>query len=134
MSPTNYKKIEQDVACHRTQTRKDFFVFGLNDNPNKPNEANQIKSKMDNYWDFLFRVNFTNGLYVCSRDETEKPLKYYVGFGNNSALVKGIMRRRYWWQLVDKITDDTNFVWTQLKLSDVFKAQPKSKASPTMYR
>jgi len=33
------------------------------------------------------------------------------------------MRRRFWWQITDKITDDTNFVWTQLKVSDFFKTQ-----------
>lgn len=89
---------------------------------------------MDAYWDFLFRVNFTNGLYVCSRDEGEKPLKFYVGFGNNSALVKGVMRRRPWWQLVDKSTDDINFAWTQLKISDFFKSQRKNKTRPQMYQ
>jgi len=25
--------------------------------------------------------------------------------------------------MVDKIADDTNFIWTQLKLTEVFKAQ-----------
>ncbi len=35
------------------------------------------------------------------------------------------MRRRFWWQLVDKLSDDVNFVWTQLKVSDYFKKQPK---------
>jgi|JI10StandDraft_1071094.scaffolds.fasta_scaffold1720669_1 hypothetical protein len=89
---------------------------------------------MDAYWDFLFRVNFTNGLYVCSRDEGEKLLKFYVGFGNNSALVKGVMRRRPWWQLVDKSTDDINFAWTQLKISDFFKSQRKNKTRPQMYQ
>jgi hypothetical protein len=36
------------------------------------------------------------------------------------------MRRRFWWQLVDKMTDDTNFSWTQLKISDYFKKQCKN--------
>lgn len=36
------------------------------------------------------------------------------------------MRRRYWWQVVDKVTDDTNFIWTQLKIAEVFKNQLKS--------
>lgn len=44
------------------------------------------------------------------------------------------MRRRYWWQLVDKITDDTNFVWSQLKIADFFKSQSRSKVTPKMYR
>jgi hypothetical protein len=36
------------------------------------------------------------------------------------------MRRRFWWQLADKMSDDVNFVWTQLKISDYFKKQPKN--------
>jgi hypothetical protein len=35
------------------------------------------------------------------------------------------MRRRHWWQIVDKISDDTSFAWTQLKISDYFKKQPR---------
>ena len=60
------------------------------------------------------------------REDNDKLLKIFVGFGNNSAIIKGIMRRRFWWQLVDKISDDVNFVWTQLKVSDYFKKQPKN--------
>ena len=37
--------------------------------------------------------------------------------------MKGIIRRRFWWQLVEKISDDTNFVWTQLKVTECFKSQ-----------
>ena len=80
---------------------------------------------MEIYWDFIFRVNFTNGLYVCTRDE-ERPLKFFVGFGNNSALIKGMLRRRYWWQSTDK-PEEANFIWTQLKLSDIFKGQRKNR-------
>lgn len=105
--------------------RKDFFVFGMSEAVGKTTEAT-VKAKFDTYRDFIFRVNFTNGLYVRNREENEKQPKFYVGFGNNSALIKGIMRRRFWWQLVDKVTDDTNFVWTQLKIADVFKKQSRS--------
>jgi hypothetical protein len=37
------------------------------------------------------------------------------------------MRRRYWWQLVDKVTPDTNFLWTQLRVNDFVKSQKKRK-------
>lgn len=40
------------------------------------------------------------------------------------------MHRRYWWQLVDKNTEDINFFWTQLKISDVFKNQQKCQSKP----
>lgn len=63
-------------------------------------------------------------------------MKFFVGFGNNSAIIKGIMHRRYWWQLVDKISDDTNFVWTQLKVGDYFKKQSRNniKFKPNRYQ
>ena len=115
-----------DINNHRNNLhKKDFFVFGMSDTVGKSAEA-LIKLKFDNYKDFIFRVNFTNGLYVKSKQQYEKPLKVFVGFGNNSALVKGIMRRRFWWQLVDKITEDTNFVWSQLKLAEYIKGQNRS--------
>jgi len=53
-----------------------------------------------------------------------------VGFGNNSALIKGIMRRRFWWQITDKISEDTNFVWTQLKIAEFFKGQSCNSYAP----
>ena len=83
--------------------------------------------KFDSYKDFIFRINFTNGLYVKHKDEGDKSLKIFVGFGNNSVLVKGLMRRRFWWQIVDKMSEDVNFVWTQLKVSEFFKGQIHSK-------
>jgi hypothetical protein len=86
-----------------------------------------LKAKFDRYKDFIFRINFTNGLYVKYRDESDKTLKFYVGFGNNSAIVKGIMRRRFWWQMTDKMSDEVNFSWTQLKISDFFKKQKKNQ-------
>ena len=110
-----FKKIDQDISMHKTQNKKDFFVFGLSQNNCKGGDAPQLKIKMENYWDFIFRINFTNGLYACAREE-DKNVKFYVGFGNNAALIKGIIRRRCWWQITDKI-DDANFVWTQLKVS-----------------
>jgi hypothetical protein len=96
------KKIEQDIALHKVQNRKDFFVFGLSDNAFKSTEGAQTKVKLDNLWDFIFRVNYSNGLYVCVRDE-DRPLKCFVGFGNNAGIIKGVIRRRYWWQFSDKI-------------------------------
>jgi hypothetical protein len=37
------------------------------------------------------------------------------------------MRRRFWWQIVDKVTEETNFAWSQLKINDFFKMQQSSK-------
>lgn len=32
IGPFILKRIEQDIATHKVQNRKDFFVFGLSDN------------------------------------------------------------------------------------------------------
>lgn len=51
-------------------------------------------------------------------------MKYYVGGGNNSNLIKGIIRRRPWFQLTDK-AQDAQFVWTQIKIPAIFAQQKK---------
>ena len=47
--------------------KKDFFVFGMAENNGKVAEV-VVKNKYDLYRDFVFRVNYTNGLYVKPRD------------------------------------------------------------------
>ena len=49
--------------------------------------------------------------------------KVFVGQGNNSMLIRGIVRRRPWWQILDKFSDEVNFVWTQLKVNEFFTFQ-----------
>jgi hypothetical protein len=53
------------------------------------------------YQDFLWKVNYSNGLYVKTTDN-EVTYRAYIGPGNNSNLVKGILRRRFWWTISDK--------------------------------
>jgi hypothetical protein len=31
-------------------------------------------------------------------------------------MVKGLVKRRFWWTISDERTQDCNFVWTQLKI------------------
>lgn len=49
------------------------------------------------YRDLLWKVNYSNGLYVTTPENLIMPYKFYVGEGNNSNLIRGIMRRRFWW-------------------------------------
>lgn len=49
------------------------------------------------YRDMLWKVNYSNGLYVLTPDNIKNPYKFYVGEGNNSNLIRGIMKRRFWW-------------------------------------
>ncbi len=61
-----YKKIEQDIYNHRSTAHKKYFVFGMSETNGKIAEVT-VKNKFDTYRDFIFRVNFTNGLYVKPR-------------------------------------------------------------------
>jgi hypothetical protein len=55
----------------------------------------------------------------------ENRYKYYIGPGNNSLLIKSLMKRRFWWVQEDD-PKKANFVWTQLKLNSYYKFQKKT--------
>lgn len=67
------------------------------------------------YRDFLWKINFTNGLFIEPNAENEGAYKVYIGKGNNSMLLRGLMKRRFWWTVVDKPTEDVQFAWSQIK-------------------
>jgi hypothetical protein len=48
-----------------------------------------------------------------------------VGSGNNSLMIKALLKRRFWWSLSDK-PEGCNLVWTQLKLNTLFRSQQPS--------
>jgi hypothetical protein len=57
-------------------------------------------------------------------EEYENKIKYFIGPGNNSNLIKGIIKRRPWFQLTDKV-QEAQLVWTQIKVPTVFQLQKK---------
>ncbi len=61
--------------------------------------------------------------------EYEGKIKFYVGPGNNSNLIKGVMRRRPWFALTDKVSE-ANLVWTQIKVPGYFNSQAKGQRLP----
>ena len=82
------------------------------------------------YHDFLWKINYSNGLYVKASDQ-DTIYRVYVGHGNNSNLIKNIIKRRYWWNFTDK-PENAHLVWTQLKLNNIFKElQSSSATNPT---
>lgn len=79
----------------------------------------------------LWKINFSNGLYVETPDQMNTQYQAYIGPGNNYYLVKGVLKRRFWWNVVDRPENsnswkDTQFVWTQLKQNTFFKIQNNS--------
>lgn len=57
------------------------------------------KEKILFYVDFIWKINYANGLFVKSTPE-DTIYKAYVGPGNNSNMVKSILKRRFWWNIV----------------------------------
>ncbi|OMJ78863.1 hypothetical protein SteCoe_21216 [Stentor coeruleus] len=52
--------------------------------------------------------------------------KYYVGKGNNSALIKRLMGARAWWTSTENI-NEANFAWTQWKDKNYIQTLPNGK-------
>jgi hypothetical protein len=78
---------------------------------------------LDKYRSFLNKVNCANGLLVelILSESTGKKLVYHIGHGNNSELIRSLMKRRSWW--TEGSIEQANFVWTQLKKQDIFSRQ-----------
>jgi hypothetical protein len=57
---------------------------------------------MEIYRDFLWKVNYANRLFVGTPVSVENGYRAFVGSGNNSLMVKSILRRRMWWTLVER--------------------------------
>ncbi len=101
--------------------RKEPFVCGLGE---KQGAHEKQRERVLAYLDFLWKANFACGLFVRSQPE-EVCYRAYVGSGNNSLMLKALIKRRFWWTLSDK-PEGCHFVWTQLKVNSIFKAQQPS--------
>lgn len=47
--------------------------------------------------------------------------KAYIGKGNNSGLIKRLLKDRGYWTIVEKYSEDVHFVWTQTKNDTLLK-------------
>jgi hypothetical protein len=72
-------------------------------------------------------VNFSNNInkdFHLSDKYTElKKVKVFVGKGNNNHLIKSLLKRRFWLEITDKITDDVVFIWTQSSQKNIHEQQ-----------
>ena len=70
--------------------------------------------KLQIYKDFLFKINFSNGLIVLL-PQPFTPYKYKITKGNNSLLIKNAIKQRWWWQRADNDESGSasvNLLWT----------------------
>ena len=62
-------------------------------------------------------------------------LKAYVYYGNNCNMVKGLIKKRFWWSLVEEYSEDCLFVWSQLKFNKIYRKQENYRGNhePTKF-
>lgn len=98
---------------NRSETKKLGYgeFYG---NPKDPNGERASAAQERYYQDYVWKVAFTNQHLLQVKD---KP-KVYVGRGNNSKLIKSLMKGRWWWS-IEKDESKADFIWTQLKLLSV---------------
>lgn len=52
----------------------------------------------------------------------------YVGPGNNSLLIKSLLKRRPWLEVVENVNEDgVQFYWTQNKINEVHDRQENAE-------
>jgi hypothetical protein len=93
----------------------------------RSNEAKSIPLKdalRDAYWgaagrdaikkEFARVINASNGVNVSVPASGEHLYKYYIGPGNNAALIDQLLKGKKWWSRV-KTMSESNLVWSQRK-------------------
>ena len=103
------------------------MAFSMNSDPD-----GLYMKKLKSFLDFIFKINYSNQIYISlqrSEDINDmKKYKVYIGRGNNSLLIKSLLKRRFWMEIVDNIDEEgINFYWTQNKVNRVHYKQPPSK-------
>jgi hypothetical protein len=90
---------------------------------------NSVNHKVNKFREFLFLVNFGSSVYrQLDILRYEDSFKIYVGKGNNSNLIKCIIKKRFWFE-VTKSKEEAHFVWTQLKEEEVYTRQEQEVAA-----
>ena len=92
-------------ARRKVKKQKYLYEKLADKESSKPYEMSLVYEKrIKSYTDFLFKLQYAHNIYINLDLEpdfsqpSKKKLKYYMGPGNNSAMVRGLMKRRYWWQ------------------------------------
>ena len=102
--------------------KRDSMVFRMNDFTSD----NIYQKKICSYLEFLYKVNFSNNIYVDL--SLSGPIKQYrvkIGRGNNRQLVSSILKRRFWFEVTNS-NEDLAFIWSQDTKSIIHKSQMQS--------
>ena len=87
---------------------------------NNSNIHEYLFKKIDDYTDFLFKVNFSNNLLVQLPSQTNL-YKVLIKNGNNFQTIKQAFKKRWWWQAVDGKEAVPNCVWTPFASEHYFE-------------
>ena len=87
--------------------------------------------KIHSFMQFVNILNYSNNIPIKSITLSDKyngqKMKVFVGHGNNRYLILALLKRRFWFEIVNKITSETKFIWTQNSIKDVHSIQRRKK-------
>ncbi|CAK94059.1 unnamed protein product (macronuclear) [Paramecium tetraurelia] len=112
------------IAPQSSSTQINNFKFSLTDYASLSREQ-LFQTKLQNYQHFLFLVSTQSGFYTVPQD-CLIDLKFKIGRGNNSLLIKEIFKLRWWWNCYkysELIDSESNFIWTQIKVQNYMDTQ-----------
>ena len=113
------------IKISKVKSSQKFMVFNIHSDPDT-----LYMKKLKSFLDFLFKVNYSNKIYVSLQLSEQLPFKYKVciGKGNNSLLIKSLLQRRFWLEIVDSDEEEINFFWSQNKINKVHYRQSISSS------
>ena len=91
------------------------------------------QAKLSSYKDWMFKINFSFNVIVKppSTSPNFVPYKYFIGKGNNTLLLKTLMKQRWWWAPVESQEDtNVNFIWTQWKQNPFLALLKQRRKTP----
>ncbi|CAD8173564.1 unnamed protein product [Paramecium octaurelia] len=128
INQANASPVPQKVIVPQTNSAQtNNFKFSLTEYSQLSREQ-LFQTKLQNYQHFLFLVSCQSGFYTQPQDSLTD-LKLKIGGGNNSFLVKEILKQRWWWSQLkfNELSDeDSNFIWTQIKVQGFINQQQQS--------
>ena len=87
---------------------------------NSKDKEKYLDLKERHYRAFLTKINKSNNHSQTFPVASFMPYKYYIGRGNNSILVRGALKTRFWWSMGDfDGWEEYNFMWTQWKSNKI---------------
>ncbi|CAD8095262.1 unnamed protein product [Paramecium sonneborni] len=130
VNQTNASPVPQKIIVpqsNSTQIQSNNFKFSLTEYSQLSREQ-LFQTKLQNYQHFLFLVSCQSGFYTQPQDCLIE-LKLKIGGGNNSFLLKEIVKQRWWLTQLkfnELSNEDSNFIWTQIKVQEFINQQKYS--------